>query len=68
MALRKQAAYRAGVRDDLQRLIRASRTHRVTEEDLREQRISFAFGNAMNIGNVTKETVRTTSQRVRLKD
>jgi hypothetical protein len=68
MALRKQTAQRTEVRGDLKKLIESSRSHRVTQEELLEQRISFAFGNAMNIDHVTKDSIRTTSQRVRLKE
>ncbi len=67
MALRKQTAKRTEVRSDLKELITQSRAKRVTEEELHEQRISFAFGNAMNNDKITKDSVRTTSQRVRLK-
>lgn len=67
MALRKQTAKRTEVREDLVELIVSSRTKRVTEDELHEQRISFAFGNAMNNDKITKESVRTTSQRVRLR-
>jgi len=38
----------------------------VTEEELREQRISFAFGNAMEEERITKESVREASQNIRL--
>ena len=68
MAHRKQAAVRADVREDLITVLKQSRARRVTEEELHEQRISFAFGQAMNLEKVTKESVRTTAQRVRLKD
>lgn len=67
MALRKQTEQRTEVRADLIELVQKSRTRRVTEEELVEQRISFAFGNAMNREQITKDSVRTTSQRVRLK-
>ncbi len=68
MAQRKQAVARAEVRDDLVIALERSRAHRVTEEELHEQRISFAFGQAMNIDKVTKDSVRTTAQKVRLRD
>lgn len=67
MAIRKQAAERAVVREDLLRLLEESKLHQVTEDELTEQRISFAFGNAMNIEKITKDSVRDTSQRIRLK-
>lgn len=68
MALRKQTAQRTEVRSDLLELVASSRQRRVTEEELHEQRISFAFGNAMSSEHITKESVRTTSQRIRLRD
>lgn len=67
MALRKQAVQQTEVRPDLLELISKAKCRRVTEDELHEQRISFAFGNALNLGQITKESVRTTSQRVRLK-
>ncbi len=68
MAHRKQAAVRADVREDLLIVLKQSRARRVTEEELHEQRISFAFGQAMNLEKVTKDSIRTTAQRVRLRD
>lgn len=68
MALRKQSASRAEVRSDLAELVRASKARQVTEDELHEQRISFAFGNAMNLKTITKDSIRSTSQRVRLRD
>lgn len=38
----------------------------VTEDELREQRVSFAFGNALNATGITKESVRTASTQIRL--
>ena len=39
-----------------------------SEEDLREQRISFAFGNApADAKNITKDSVRHTSEHIRLR-
>lgn len=37
-----------------------------TEEELHEQRISFAFGNALGADAITKETVRRASQQITL--
>ncbi len=42
-------------------------TKKVTEEELHEQRVSFAFGNAMNADGITKDSVRKTSQSIRLR-
>ena len=53
---------------DLQRLLEASRRTPVTEDELREQRISFAFGNApANAKNITKDSVRKASQFIKLR-
>lgn len=38
----------------------------VTDEQLREQRISFAFGNSPDSKFITKETVRKSSQSILL--
>ena len=52
---------------ELMRLLDASRDRTVTEEELHEQRISFAFGNApLNSELITKESVRLTSKRIKL--
>lgn len=49
---------------ELQRLIDDARQRDVSEEELREQRISFAYGNLM--GRSTKEQVRRTANSIRL--
>jgi hypothetical protein len=52
---------------ELKRLLEESRRSPVTEEELREQRISFAFGNApADAKNITKDSVRKTSQNIKL--
>jgi hypothetical protein len=52
---------------ELQKLLEASRRIPVTEEDLQEQRISFAFGNApANAKNITKDSVRKASKLIKL--
>ena len=38
----------------------------VTEEELREQRISFAFGNALDAEKITKDSVRYAAEHIRL--
>lgn len=53
---------------ELLELLKAATKTTITEEDLREQRISFAFGNApANAKNITKDSVRHTSENIRLK-
>jgi hypothetical protein len=55
------------VSSELQRLLKEARNKEVSEEVLHEQRISFAFGNALESNLITKESVRTTSENIRLK-
>jgi len=53
---------------ELKRLLAASRGVHVTNEDLLEQRISFAYGNApAKAKSITKESVRKASQHILLK-
>jgi hypothetical protein len=66
MADRKQFLGVSQVSSDLLRLLHESRDRAVTEDELREQRISFAFGNALNSSTITKESVRLASQSARL--
>jgi hypothetical protein len=66
MALRKQFSGNVQADPELTALMETSRRVAVTEETLREQRISFAFGNAMNAERITKDSVRATSQSIRL--
>lgn len=40
----------------------------VSEAELHEQRISFAYGNAPDSKLITKDSVRHSSERVRLRD
>lgn len=47
-------------------ILEKSRGVRATEAELREQRISFAFGNALGQESITKESVRQSSRHVGL--
>jgi hypothetical protein len=52
---------------ELIKLLNESRRHPVTEDELREQSISFAFGNApASASTITKDSVRRTSQSIKL--
>lgn len=51
---------------ELMHLLEESRNRPVTEEELQEQRISFAFGNALESESITKESVRLASEHIRL--
>ena len=67
MAIRKQFSGNVKADPELAALMEASRRIPVTDDMLREQRISFAFGNAMNADRITKDSVRTASQSIRLR-
>jgi len=67
MAARKQFQSGLTVPAELRRLLEEARNREVSEEELREQRISFAFGNAPQSDLITKESVRRSSQNIRLK-
>jgi hypothetical protein len=66
MADRKQFLNVAPADRELLRLLDETKDMPVTEAQLREQRISFAFGNAMGSDLITKESVRHASQHLRL--
>jgi hypothetical protein len=53
---------------ELAKMLEASRNVPATEEELREQRISFAFGNApqSSENRITKDSVRQASEHIRL--
>jgi hypothetical protein len=66
MADRKQFLGVGNANETLLRLLSESRNRVVTDGELREQRVSFAFGNALNSDRITKDSVRQASQSVRL--
>ncbi|WP_422059372.1 hypothetical protein [Sphingopyxis sp.] len=66
MAARKQFLSSKKADPELVSLFESTRSIQVTEEMLREQRISFAFGNAFHSDGVTKDTVRLASSHIRL--
>ncbi|MEX0760558.1 MAG: hypothetical protein WD100_13340 [Tistlia sp.] len=67
MADRKQFLSTRAADEELVALLAAAREREVTEEDLHEQRISFAYGNAMQTDEITKDSVRRASQSIRLR-
>lgn len=67
MADRKQFQNVPAPDAELLRLLEASKTRHVTEAELREQRVSFAFGNApISSNRITKDSVRASSTHIRL--
>jgi len=51
----------------LRTLLGEAKKIKVSEEQLREQRISFAYGNAPDSDLITKDSVRRSSNQIRLK-
>ncbi len=66
MADRKQFQNVSAPDPELIKLLENARRRPVTEEELHEQRISFAYGNAPASGLITKESVREASKRIKL--
>lgn len=66
MADRKQFQGVTPPDPELVRLLDATRNNPVTEEELHEQRISFAFGNAPDSEFITKDSIRLASRNIRL--
>ena len=68
MADRKQFFGEIKSDPELLKALEATKGVPITEQELQEQRISFAFGNApTDATNITKDSVRNTSQHIRLK-
>jgi hypothetical protein len=67
MAERKTSIRRAPARPELERLLQKSREIGVTEAELQEQRVSFAYGNAPKGSRITKASARSASKRVRIR-
>jgi hypothetical protein len=67
MPVRKQFQSDLTVDSELAQLLENAKTAPPTEADLREQRVSFAFGNAPQSDLITTDSVRRASQNIRLK-
>ncbi len=57
---------KAPPRPELERLLEASRQSKITDEELLEQRISFAYGNAPEGSKITKDSARKAANRIRV--
>lgn len=67
MADRKQFMNVGAADAELVHLLETTRDVVVSEEQLREQRVSFAFGNAPHSLEITRESVVRASERMRLR-
>jgi hypothetical protein len=66
MAIRKSAMTQPPPRPELDALLERARQSGVTEDQLREQRASFAYGNAPENSGITKESARHAASSLRL--
>ena len=68
MADRQQFLRAVRLDPELARILEASKATTVTEEELREQRISFAFGNAprSSENRITKDSLKVASEHIKL--
>lgn len=67
MANRKQFLSSSEDDRELMEILAEAKGREVSDETLHEQRVSFAFGNAMNSEKITKETVRKSSLSIRIR-
>lgn len=67
MSARKQFQSSLAIDATLVDLLENARSTSVSEAELREQRVSFAFGNAPESELITKDSVRRSSENIRLK-
>lgn len=66
MAIRKQFLDVRPADPELIALLESAKAHKVTSEELQEQRVSFAFGNAPDSQFITKDSVRAASHSLLL--
>ncbi|MEH6751742.1 MAG: hypothetical protein V7698_15790 [Paracoccaceae bacterium] len=66
MVERKSALKRAPERPRLQELLRQAQAHTVTEEELKQQRASFVYGNAPKGSRITKASAQQSVEHMRV--
>lgn len=66
MADRKQFIRKLEADPELDSLIEKSKDKKISEDELHEQRVSFAYGNSPDSEYITKDTVRKSSRSILL--
>ncbi len=66
MAARKSVLKPAPERPELNRLVQASIKAGVSDDQLHEQRVSFAYGNAPEGSRITKDSARLAAHSIRI--
>lgn len=51
---------------ELDRLLEIARTVQITDEEIQEQRVSFAYGNAPDSDLITKDSIRNATRSLRI--
>ena len=68
MAARKSVLKPAPRRPELERLLAASIRAGVSDDQLQDQRVSFAYGNAPEGSSITKDSARKAARTIRITD
>ena len=66
MAERKAALKRAPKRPELAALLDKAKHVVLTDDELKEQRISFVYGNAPKGSRITRDSARRSADRIRV--
>jgi len=66
MAVQKPTISKIPDRPELDRLLELARSRILTDAELHEQRVSFAYGNASDSELITKESIRAASRSLRI--
>ena len=66
MSVSRQFLRQPATDQELLELLERAKASTITEEQLHEQRVSFAFGNAPDSDYITKDSVRHAAKHVRL--
>lgn len=66
MAERKSARTRAPDRPELQALLEHAKTVQMSDEELKQQRASFVYGNAPKSSRITKESAVRSANHIRV--
>jgi hypothetical protein len=66
MAARKSVLGPPPSHPELDRLLQEARLVEITDEQLQEQRVSFAYGNAPESSRITRQSVEDASKSLRI--
>jgi hypothetical protein len=66
MPARQALFKRAPHRPQLEKLLEEARHTNISDEELQAQRISFAYGNAPEGSNITKDSARKAAGKIRV--